>query len=433
MKVAEIIKDAQKALVIGHKDQQETQETQENIGTLNSRKVVLMGVLAVTSVVALVGAVAAAIFASYIAAGVCAATFVAFGVSTILASRIQVSDQLLTLIQDLSNRVEELYKKEPVVPPVNQEKVEEFDVEKSEKENEARKKRLDVLEKKAENTDAGQLLDNPVYEDAKKIVQQLKNEVEQLLAQLEAEKEKNKLLEGKKILDEAQQNLEKPEIKEEKVIVEQPKVEQPKEIVPSTAQAVEQPSEAVPVVAQPVAPTIPSTDAPTVAQQVVEAPKTDNEKKLLEEIETLKQNLQTETQKIKDQRLPGYDHALQQVLKTPINLDTSLVIKEMKAKRMAELAKNDEFAQQEKNPILENQKASDQIDRLKIKIIEAKQKVVVTNFEMQKIAFADVRTNLEAILKETQNLTKTSKKLKDSIEKKLTTRESHLQGIENKQ
>ena len=83
----------------------------QSIGDLNGRNVaVLVTLIACASVLVSVAVIIAAIFASYILVAICAAAFVTLSISTILASRIDLSQPWKDLIVKMSAKVKELFR-----------------------------------------------------------------------------------------------------------------------------------------------------------------------------------------------------------------------------------------------------------------------------------------------------------------------------------
>lgn len=98
---AAIIKNAHDFLKI-HSEQHKKLQPKEKIsGQLNGYKVAVIGFAGLSSVVAAIAAIAALIFASYAIAFVCTAVCVTLGLSAFIASKIDVSNNLYSLIDDI--------------------------------------------------------------------------------------------------------------------------------------------------------------------------------------------------------------------------------------------------------------------------------------------------------------------------------------------
>ncbi len=83
---------------------------EKKIGDLSGHKVVSLIVLGVSSVLAATAAVVAAVFAAYLLAAACAATFAILSLTFIVVSRTNLSKDLISLIEILRNKADELFK-----------------------------------------------------------------------------------------------------------------------------------------------------------------------------------------------------------------------------------------------------------------------------------------------------------------------------------
>lgn len=96
--------------VIDPTEPKDKKNKEKKIGELNGHKVASLIILGASSFISATAAVVATVFASYILAAVCAATFVVLSVSFILVSRIHLSKDLKALVVRLRERAEELFK-----------------------------------------------------------------------------------------------------------------------------------------------------------------------------------------------------------------------------------------------------------------------------------------------------------------------------------
>lgn len=102
-----------KAVRILNFDQAQVQKEEELTyqgGKLNSRKVAVVAILGASSVLAATAAIVATVFAAYLVTVVCAAAAAVFLLSGIVAYRIDLSKDLLELIDKLSERVDQTIK-----------------------------------------------------------------------------------------------------------------------------------------------------------------------------------------------------------------------------------------------------------------------------------------------------------------------------------
>ncbi|QLH37000.1 MAG: hypothetical protein HWD61_13400 [Parachlamydiaceae bacterium] len=77
----------------------------EKVSTINGRKIATIVVLGAVTIVAATAAVVAAIFAKYILAAVLAATVLAALGTAIIASKIDISSELLNLISKMTDKI----------------------------------------------------------------------------------------------------------------------------------------------------------------------------------------------------------------------------------------------------------------------------------------------------------------------------------------
>lgn len=89
-------------------------------GKINNRRVVVVALLASAALLAATAAIVAAVFAAYIAAGVAAAACIVCGISALIATRINLSTEVLDLVENLSDKINELKQTIPL-SPVNEE------------------------------------------------------------------------------------------------------------------------------------------------------------------------------------------------------------------------------------------------------------------------------------------------------------------------
>ncbi len=99
------VQEAQQALKIDQPGDKKDKE----IGILDGRRVATIVTLGVASALALTAAIIVSIFATYVVAALCAASFVSIVIAAIIASRIDISKDLLTLIEQLSQKIEKLF------------------------------------------------------------------------------------------------------------------------------------------------------------------------------------------------------------------------------------------------------------------------------------------------------------------------------------
>lgn len=100
------INAAQKALATG----KDASQNQKELGILQGRNVALV-ILTASTLVAATATVIALVFALHLAAAIAAGLFTVLFISTFLVGRVKPSEDLLGLIQDLTNKITELTKK----------------------------------------------------------------------------------------------------------------------------------------------------------------------------------------------------------------------------------------------------------------------------------------------------------------------------------
>ena len=207
-----ILNDAHNALKLDQAQKQQ-EATNPKIGTLNNCNKAALIILGTTSALAVTAAVVAAVFASYIVAGACAATAVTLALSAIVVSRIKVSQALLGLIKRLNEKVAALVseiqdlrkQKAPVNAPI------------AEPQDDKLQKKVDELSQELENAKKSLADKSPVENYPKE--NELPENKEKIEKQKETERQKE---------IENQKEIEKQEIERQKEIKRQKEDERQK-------------------------------------------------------------------------------------------------------------------------------------------------------------------------------------------------------------
>lgn len=103
------VQRAQKALDL-YQPEEGKKEKDKEIGFLDSRRVATIVTLGVASALAATAAAVVSIFSTYIVMGLCVAAVVSIVIAAIIASRIDLSKDLVSLIEKMSRRIENLFK-----------------------------------------------------------------------------------------------------------------------------------------------------------------------------------------------------------------------------------------------------------------------------------------------------------------------------------